>query len=258
MKLIQWTTIIVIIAIIFIKGFWPARFQIDTYTILLLFFLAIPLLAPYLKRAKFFGAEFDFRESIIQTSKLISQSENKVKKKPKLESSYFTTFSVETSLKLVAEDPSLALASLRIEIERALTNAAKMLISDPIRLTLNAIIKTLNKKGYIFKEEAEAIKQIINICNRAIHGANISEPEAREVIDLASRLRDSFTSIGYSIDFHPNPKFKDHGLVCEWEHCIERFSLPNKSGEQSCHIFGHDCPGGAKRSIECKKEMEMN
>ena len=36
----------------------------DNFSIGLLFLLAIPLVAPYLKKAKWFGAEFTFRDEI--------------------------------------------------------------------------------------------------------------------------------------------------------------------------------------------------
>ena len=62
MKKIQWVAFTFIIAIVIVRGFWPEEFTLDKYSVGLLFRLAIPLLAPFLKKAKWFGAEFDFKE----------------------------------------------------------------------------------------------------------------------------------------------------------------------------------------------------
>ncbi len=54
MKLIQWLAFAFIVAIIAIRSFWPEVFALHKYSIGLLFLLAIPLLAPFLKKAKWF------------------------------------------------------------------------------------------------------------------------------------------------------------------------------------------------------------
>ena len=74
MKTMQWLTFTIIVFILTIRGFWPESFAFDNYSALLLFLLAIPLLAPFLKKAKWFGAEFDFKESIQTLSTLVEKS----------------------------------------------------------------------------------------------------------------------------------------------------------------------------------------
>jgi hypothetical protein len=103
-------------------------------------------------------------------------------------------------------------------------------------------------------EQVTALRKIIDMCNKAIHGYDISEDEAREIIHLTEDLNKSF-SVGYSIDFSPNENYKKQGLVCEWEHCIEHMPLKQRTTSQSCPIFGHDCPGGADKVSVCKKNQ---
>jgi len=69
------------------------------------------------------------------------------------------------------------------------------------------------------------------------------------------QLNQSF-AIGYSIDFSPNEDYKKHGLICEYEHCIEWMPLREKSTKCSCPVFGHDCPGKSKKASKCNKKIE--
>ena len=60
--------------------------------------------------------------------------------------------------------------------------------------------------------------------------------------------------VGYSEDFTPNEWWEEQGLLCEWEHCIEK--RPANTGyykRDSCPIFGHLCPSGAEQVKRCKK-----
>ena len=93
------------------------------------------------------------------------------------------------------------------------------------------------------------------MCNKAVHGAKVSKEEAKEIIMLTERLNRSFP-VGYSINFEANKDYAQQEFVCEWEHCIERFPLEeeDKGKELSCHVFGHDCPGG----LEARKLCDRN
>ena len=259
MKIMQWFTFIIIVCLLTIRGFWPDSFAFDRYSALLLFLLAIPLLAPFLKKAKWFGAEFDFKESIQNLSSLVEKSKASSKhKKSELHSnSFFNTFFTDMAMQLVEQDPNLALASLRIEIEKTLRLAYKTLIDqdDSEKKGLGLLIKALFDSGALEEHQRNALYEINRLCNEAVHGGTISVPDALEVIELSVRLSESF-GIGYSINFQPNRNYKEQGLSCEWEHCIELFPLREDSDDRSCHIWGHDCPGGIGTRMECKKSMD--
>jgi len=259
MKLIQWLAFAFIVAIIAIRGFWPEVFALDKYSIGLLFLLSIPLLAPFLKKAKWFGAEFDFKENIQELSDLVEESKEEKKEitKENRPAEIIETFSAESAINLVSQDPNLALAALRIEIERILRLAYKILV-DPessAKKGIRFLVTELGKHGVIRKYQSDALQQITKLCNEAVHGGKVSEQEAIEVIDLTFRLSESF-SLGYSINFQPNPNYEEQELLCEWEHCIEHFPLREGSDDRSCHVFGHDCPGGIGTQTKCQKTID--
>jgi len=62
--------------------------------------------------------------------------------------------------------------------------------------------------------------------------------------------------VGWAEDFKANKDFKEMGLVCAYEHCIEHMPLSEEPTEKSCPIFGHDCPGEFDRK-ECEKLRDL-
>ena len=258
MKTIQWIAFIFLLGIIIVRGFWPESFALDKYSIGLLFLLAIPLLAPFLKRAKWFGAEFDFKENIQQLDDLVEESNEEAKSvaEKTRPTEFIETFSAESAMNLVEQDPNLALAALRMEIERILRVAYQTRINPelPGKYSISFIIRELHKEEVIGNHQQEALHQIIRLCNEAVHGGNVSISDAIKVIDLTIELSHSF-SIGYSINFQPNPDYKEQGLLCEWEHCVEHFPLREESDDRLCPVFGHDCPGGIGIRTKCQKSL---
>jgi len=257
MRISQWAIITIIgIALIIVHGLWSDIFKVDYFTLIIFLILSIPFLSQFLKRAKVPGAEFEFREEIESTKKVVQQSVEKAKSKTEGKSKPlpFETFNLQMVKKLLDSDHVLALASLRIEIERKLRLALKS-FKLPIRTrdALSDIIEALMKEGVLSSEQVTALRKIIDMCNKAIHGYYVSEDEAREIIHLTDDLNKSFP-VGYSIDFSPNENYKKQDLVCEWEHCIEHMPLKQRTNK-SCPIFGHDCPGGADKVSKCEKSQ---
>nr|WP_312667912.1 hypothetical protein [Tissierella praeacuta] len=60
-------------------------------------------------------------------------------------------------------------------------------------------------------------------------------------------------AMGYIPIFKPNYAFdKQKKTACEWEHCIEFMPLEKHRTDNSCIIFGHNCPGGKIKVAQCK------
>lgn len=96
---------------------------------------------------------------------------------------------------LINEDPNIALAGLRIEIENLLKNLAK-----GFKISINKydgagkITRKLKDNVAITSHQAELINQVIEICNSAVHGLKVTSPQANEIIDIAEILRDQYIS----------------------------------------------------------------
>ena len=259
MKIIHYLHWSVGIILIFLHGFFPNRFIIDNFIILIYFISSIPFIAQYMKKAKFPGAEFEFKEEISETQKLVQLSVEQAEKAEcagEAKILPFETFKLSAAGELLDYDPVLALAALRIEIEKRLRSATDFL-DLPMRdkLSISKLIEAVNRKELLSFEQIKALRKIVNMCNKAIHGSLISREEARGIIGLAKELNKTF-SVGYSVDFSPNTDYAKHGLICEWEHCIEWMPLTEESTKYSCPVFGHNCPGGAEKVSKCGKTIE--
>jgi len=247
--------------LVIVHGFWPNLFIVDGITVLIFFILLIPFLAPYLQRAKFPGAEFEFKDKIKETEQTVQLSIEKAKKDNKIgkyKALPFETFRTSTAKKIleIEADHSLSLASLRMEVERKLRITADFLgIPEREKMPLFRIIEALGEQEMLSSEQMRALRQIIILCNKAVHGYFATKEETKEIINLVDKLNKSF-SVGYSIDFSPNLDYKRHSLVCEWEHCIEWMPLTEKRTDKSCLLFGHNCPGGADKVISCGKTIK--
>ena len=252
----HWIAFITGIALIIARGFWSDSFEVDAFSVVILFILFIPFVAQYLRKAKFPGAEFVFKDEILETEKLVQlsveQAEKSVTtgvKKPLP----FETFKLSVAKDIFNSDHVLALAALRIEIEKKLNLLIKTLkLNTRDSLSVSGLIKIIENRALLSPEQVGALHKIIDMCNKAIHGSDISKTEARKIIDLAEELNKTF-SIGYSIDFSPNLDYKNHGLLCEWEHCIEWMPLSARPTKRSCPVFGHNCPGGIEKVSVCEK-----
>ena len=96
---------------------------------------------------------------------------------------------------LIEQDPTIALAGLRIEFETMLKNLAKgfkVQIND--RDGASIIVKKLKEKSAITSRQAELLNRIIKICNAVVHGLKVTTSQAEEIFDVAEVLRDEYVS----------------------------------------------------------------
>ncbi len=104
-----------------------------------------------------------------------------------LEISYYEDLSIQ--------DPNLALAGMRMEIETMIKNLAKGFHVDiaPRDSTRVMVEKLLNVNG-ITHNQAQLILRVVALCNAAIHGVRVSQVQAKDILDIASTLRDYYVS----------------------------------------------------------------
>lgn len=94
---------------------------------------------------------------------------------------------------LVAQDPNLALAGLRIEIDILAKNLAQgfNVNTDP-HDSGTRLLRKLRDAGAITNEQMELGLKVLRLCNAAIHGRTVSREEADAVIDVAGVLMDQY------------------------------------------------------------------
>ncbi|MBI5191041.1 MAG: hypothetical protein HZA22_10235 [Nitrospirae bacterium] len=96
---------------------------------------------------------------------------------------------------LAEQDPNLALAGLRIELEAMLKNLAKgFKVSINDRDSASVISQKLKEQGAITSHQHELLLSVIGLCNAAVHGNRVTIRQAEEVLDIASMLIDQYVS----------------------------------------------------------------
>jgi hypothetical protein len=95
----------------------------------------------------------------------------------------------EYSFQLVySRDPNLALAGLRIEIEKRLSALAEK-ADIPVRPGgVGQLLRALDRKELLSHEERAALADMIGLLNAAVHGA-VVDPRASEwALDVGPRI----------------------------------------------------------------------
>lgn len=159
--------------------------KIDNTSIIL---LLIILISPFVKNIKKLKYK-DFEAEI---------SDKEVKKikqdvvDAKLETSRTESDKKYSSiLEISKHDIVLALAKLRIEIERKVGRIQEIEIdSTDKKLPLNRIITELKNREIIPSNLYGPLKEVIYLCNRAIHGEKVEEESAKELLEVGVSILD--------------------------------------------------------------------
>lgn len=160
---------------------WP-KLTIDAITVTILFIALVPWLAPLFKSLEFPGGwkiEFqDFERARTNADKvgLLAESAQIQPKK-------------EYSFQLVAkEDPKLALAGLRIEIEKRLTEIAESKDIRTEKVGVGRLLRVLGERELLSKEQRFVLSDMVGLLNAAVHGGEIDDRAAEWALDVGPRL----------------------------------------------------------------------
>src|SRR5664280_1597955 len=105
-------------------------------------------------------------------------------------------------LSIAEQDPNLALAGLRIELEKRLRGIANAKGLDSGRLSFGQLLRRLSETQAISEQERSVLADLSGLLNNAVHGAKV-EPRAMEwaievgpqiLAALDDRLRNTETS----------------------------------------------------------------
>ena len=171
---------------------WP-NIGIDSTTLFLLAFAIIPWLGSLFESLELPGGlkvsynkDLDAATKNVEASGLIEKNLPIGKPDP-------------IYIALVREDPTLALAGLRIDIERRLRRIAER-YPDIHVANIRQLLEELSKRNVITQDEAYALSDILISLNSAVHGEPISRIQAESVLDVGWQLIQSLDR-KYKLDF---------------------------------------------------------
>jgi len=182
----QITVMLITIFLLITHTFQLFNIVVDAYTFLFIFvLLAIPLL-PQIQRLKFWNFELERilneNEKRVEVLTPLKQSEKNFSKKD--------LDKVSTEIEqLLLEDHILALAKLRMELEKAIRRAylsfAKFQGKESQFISIGQMVNELERNiPKLDKNLLASVKDVTAVCNRAIHGGEVNTEQARRIVNL--------------------------------------------------------------------------
>jgi hypothetical protein len=190
-----WATFSVAIALLIAHSFRLTNVAVDDTSIFLLIVMLISPFVATVKKLKFgdFEAEIDPEE----VERVKKDAEVSLAQSPAHQGVAPEVSQAVANIRSIAQsDHVLALAKLRIEIEKVLRKTAESLnVTAPAHVTkplsLGALLHMLATHEVIPPELASPLRTVIAICNRAIHGEVIKETDAHQIVETGTNLLES-------------------------------------------------------------------
>lgn len=151
------------------------------------------LISPFIaavKKIKFgdFEAEIDSEE----VKKIKANAEKNIESKPVAEENRPEIYATTDAIKKLADsDPVIALAKIRIELEKVLGRLAGSSSIDMKGVTLGSLVNRLSNEEVISSHIGRSLREVISICNRAVHGESIAENDAATIVEIGCELLES-------------------------------------------------------------------
>jgi len=198
------TVLVLVMAIIFLIAhtFNWTNFTIDsTSIILLLLILCIPFVDS-IRKIKY----GDFEAEI--SSKEVAQTINKVNDEYPTTSAHANEFGKEI-IDLVQSDSQLGLAKLKFELEKSVKRLLNLKKNQPSEIehkSLYYLIGELLKIEAIPKELVSALKNILPLINRAVHGEYVKDDDAIKIAQSGIHMLNNLNEIYQDLAYKPIEK----------------------------------------------------
>ena len=160
---------------------WP-NIAIDAITLALVVIAILPWLAPLVKSLELPGGwKVEFQE--LQKAASRADTAGLLAAVPSRSEGSFSFQSISK------RDPNLALAGLRIEIEKRLSKLAEVnnvALRRP--MGIGQLLRALAQREVLTNEERSILSDMVNMLNAAVHGATVDRQSADWAIDVGPRL----------------------------------------------------------------------
>jgi hypothetical protein len=163
---------------------WP-DVAVDGVTLVLLFFALLPWLAPIFKSLELPGGlKVEFQE--LEKASARADAIGLLSNPEPLDSP------PQYSFQLVANhDPNLALAGLRIEIEKRLIELAQQRNIGTKMQGLGRLMNELAKQGVLTNDEHSVLADLTGLLNTAVHAGRLDFRASQWAMDVGPRLLQS-------------------------------------------------------------------
>lgn len=171
---------LIAIAGIVLHAFFPT-IQIDAITIVLFFMALLPWLSNLLEEIEFPGGwkvKFKKKEELTARAQRAGLSADL---KPEDEQKY-------SFQSVAATDKNLALAGLRIELEKKLKEMSESAGINTGMQGVGRMLQTLSERSLIGWEERSVLNDMIGLLNSAVHGRKVDDDSFQWALETGVRM----------------------------------------------------------------------
>ena len=194
---ISWIVFSITLALLVCHVVGWTQITVDSTTLLL---LALLLVSPFIEQLrKIKVGEFEAEIAPSEVEKVKSEVSKRLGPGEFQEPTTLKARSLgENLLDLLDEDHVLALAKLRIELEHALTRlyfSATPTVRQRRQVSLTRLVGELVRAGILPTQLSGPLREVISLCNRAVHGEYVRPADARSIVDVGIRVLEEIGSI---------------------------------------------------------------
>ena len=172
---------VVSLALVGVHLLWP-NLRIDAITLILLAAAAIPWLVPLFKSIELPGGlKLEFQK--LQATEQRAAEAGLLDELPDLASPHEYSFQV-----VADEDANLALAGLRIEIERRLVHLAEKAGIGSTKMSIHRLLRLLGDQEILSHKQRDVLEDMVELLNSAAHGASADHQSAHWALEVGPRL----------------------------------------------------------------------
>ncbi len=187
LKNLWWVTFTLALILLGIHSFNIASISVDSTSILLLIIILISPFIVAVKKIKY--GDFEAEINPQEIKKIKEEHEKTVDSTRDEDDILPEIYKATDAIRDLAEsDPVIALAKIRIELEKVLTRLARITSVETQRTSLGALVNKLSNHEIISSQMGKSLVEVISICNRAIHGEFIEDKDAGTIVELGIEL----------------------------------------------------------------------
>lgn len=214
-----WMVSLIALILLLIHTLNSWKLNIDNISLMLLTIILISPFISQIRKIKMgdFEAEIDPKE----IQKVKDEVETKLSNETLNENDYpGTKETFENISSLIETDHILALAKLRIELEKIIKKIYFLTVKENSnKITYNVNLKEkkipglmtlvyeLTLREVLPSDVTSPLKEVIYMCNRAVHGQEISKNDARSIVEIGLSLYKALNSISH--DYIIKPSFTE-------------------------------------------------
>jgi hypothetical protein len=193
-KYVSWSVGVIAFVLLLAHTFKWQQYNIDLNSILLLSIIGLVPLFELIRKIKFGDFEAEIAPSEVAKTSAKVQKDSGPETSPNIEENAADQYILE----LVQTDPSLALAKLRMDIEKVLQSLHSFAVKEkaPPRIySIGKLLQDLKNREIIPIEISSNLSDVLSLANRAIHGESIRKSDAIELVKTGLTILDELWAI---------------------------------------------------------------